>query len=91
MRNQSCIDVPIPPPYESEYYWDSSGYLAMNIPALAPGATWRLPLAFWRSLRWTSGSYEFVALADSDQIVRESNEVNNRSPAHPNVSTMVVP
>ena len=84
----SCSGVQIPPPYAREYSldrWDRD--LVMNIPALAPGATWRLPRAFWRSLQWTSGTYRFQAAADIDRVVPESNEGNNWSIE----STMVIP
>lgn len=83
--------IPIPPRYARDYYWDSrpqyGDYMYMNIPALAPGATWRLPQAFWSSLRWASGTYSFQATADFDGVVTETSEGNNPS----NYSTMVIP
>ena len=83
----SCSDVRIPPRYARDYSWGPAPYMVINIPALAPGAVWRLPQDFWGALRWTSGTYFFHAFADVDQVVPESNEWNNAS----NGSTMVVP
>lgn len=95
-----CDDVQIPSQYASEYYWRrvqglDGPYtnLVMRVPALAPGAVWRLPRAVWSALRWPSGTYLFQAIANPGDIeeVQESNRGNNRSPAPPNESTMVVP
>ncbi len=91
-----CDDVQIPSQYASEYFWRrTEGYtnLVMRVPALAPGAVWRLPRAVWSALRWPSGTYSFQAIANPGNIeeVPEGNRGNNRSPAPPNESTMVVP
>ena len=86
--NPMCPEIP--PRFAPEYSWDPSSpyreYMFLNIPTLAPGATYRIALPFWRFVRWLSGNYQFTAVADFDRVVLESNEGNNSG-----VSTMVVP
>lgn len=86
--NPMCPEIPRR--FAPEYSWDPSSpyreYMFLNVPALAPGATYRIALPFWRFVRWLSGNYQFTAVADFDRVVLESNEGNNSG-----VSTMVVP
>jgi len=60
--------------------------LTINVPALAPGATFSTTLAFWSLLHWNPGTYDFVAMADAANVVVESNKANNTT-----TSTMTVP
>lgn len=49
----------------------------VNVPPLAPGATYVHHLAFWPGLVFPKGTYKFVAKADATSVVAESNEANN--------------
>jgi hypothetical protein len=60
--------------------------LTLNVPALAPGATFSFTLPSFGAIKWTPGTYLFVAKADAANVVAESNEGNNVSN-----STLTVP
>jgi hypothetical protein len=60
--------------------------LTINVPALAPGATYSFTIPFWAALHWNPGTYVFVAKADAANVVAESNEGNNATN-----STLTVP
>jgi len=60
--------------------------VTINVPNLAPGAAYTHTLSFWGSLKWTSGKYDFKALADAANTVAESNEANNTA-----TSILIVP
>jgi hypothetical protein len=51
--------------------------LTVHVPPLAPGAAWTTTLPFWSTLKWSSGKFEFKAVADAANTVAESNETNN--------------
>jgi hypothetical protein len=51
--------------------------VTIHVPPLPPGAAWTHTLAFWGTLKWTSGKYTFKAIADAANTVAESNETNN--------------
>ncbi len=71
-----CADLP---PTVAAVYNDPAfpdkGTIA--VPALAPGAAFNHTLSFWGSLKWTSGKFDFKAMADAANVVAESNEANN--------------
>jgi hypothetical protein len=51
--------------------------LAINVGALAPGATFNHALPFFGGLVFPSGAYAFTTRADAGGVVAESNEANN--------------
>lgn len=51
--------------------------VTISVPALAPGAVFSHALSFWGSLKWTSGKFDFKAMADAANAVAESDEANN--------------
>ncbi|HKQ30303.1 MAG TPA: CARDB domain-containing protein [Burkholderiales bacterium] len=71
-----CADIP---PAMAAPYIDAAfpDHVVVNVPALAPGASFNHALAFWGSLVWMKGKYEFKAIADAGAVVAESNEANN--------------
>jgi len=70
-------------PYNDPAFPDKA---TVNVPALAPGATYSTTLGFWGLIHWNPGTYNFVAMADAANVVAESNEANNST-----TSTMTVP
>lgn len=71
-----CPEVPpaASAPYLDPMFPDN---VTVNVPALAPGASFSHTLSFWAALTWTSGTYTFVGKADAANTVAESNEGNN--------------
>jgi subtilase family serine protease len=51
--------------------------VTLHVPPLAPGAAWTTTLPFWGMLKWSSGKFDFKAVADAANTVAESNETNN--------------
>ena len=78
----------LPPTAGPEPFHDPAfpNALTINVPALAPGATYSFTIPFWGALHWNPGTYLFVAKADAANVVAESNEGNNVSN-----STLTVP
>lgn len=60
--------------------------VAVNVPALAPGASFDHILPFFGALLFPSGAYAFTARADAGGSNPESNELNNLK-----VRTKIVP
>ena len=72
-----CAELPPtagPDPFRDPVFPNA---LTLNVPALAPGATFSFTLPFWGALKWNPGTYLFVAKADAANVVAESNEGNN--------------
>jgi subtilase family serine protease len=71
-----CPEVPatVSAPYHDPMFPDD---VTVNVPALAPGASFSHTLTFWAALKWTTGTYTFVGKADAASTVAESNEGNN--------------
>jgi CARDB len=71
-----CPEVPatVSAPYHDPMFPDD---VTVNVPALAPGASFSHTLTFWAALKWTTGTYTFVGKADAANTVAESNEGNN--------------
>src|SRR5215469_7901735 len=69
----------LPPTAGPEPFHDPAfpNALTLNVPALAPGATFSFTLPFWGALKWNPGTYLFIAKADAANVVAESNEGNN--------------
>ena len=80
-----CADLP---PSLASAYNDPAfpDKVTINVPNLAPGATYNHTLSFWAVLKWTPGKYDFTAKADAANTVAESNEGNNTT-----TSTLTVP
>ena len=51
--------------------------VVVQVPALAPGASYTHTLSFWSQLQWPPGRYKFVATADASGAEAERNEANN--------------
>jgi len=49
----------------------------IQVPELAPGATFTHKLTFWDVSKWPSGTYRFTAVADANHALAESNMKNN--------------
>ncbi|HMF89647.1 MAG TPA: CARDB domain-containing protein, partial [Candidatus Angelobacter sp.] len=80
-----CPEIPATAsaPYHDPMFPDN---VTINVPGLAPGASFSHTLAFWGAMKWTTGTYSFVGKADAANTVAESNEGNNVAN-----STLVVP
>jgi len=81
-----CPELPAtltPSAYHDPMFPDS---VTVNVPGLAPGASFSHTLSFWAALKWTTGTYAFIGKADAANTVAESNEGNNVAN-----STLVVP
>ncbi len=80
-----CVD---PPAALAAAYHDPAfpDKVTIDVPALAPGATFNHTLSFWPALKWPSGKYDFTAFADAANTVVESNESNNTA-----TTTLTVP
>jgi len=80
-----CPDLPIS---AASTYFDPAfpKNATINVPQLAPGATFEHTLSFWETLHWPSGRYRFTAVADAAHVLSERNTKNNIA-----VSTLVVP
>src|SRR5262249_1650458 len=80
-----CPEVPATAaaPYHDPMFPDN---VTINVPGLAPGASFSHTLAFWGAMKWTTGTYTFVGKADAANTVAESNEGNNTAN-----STLIVP
>lgn len=60
--------------YENPAYPNA---VTVNVPAIAPGASFSHALSFWSDLNWTPGTYSLTVLVDVANTVGESNEGNN--------------
>ena len=71
-----CPEIPrtFMPNYTNPAFPDS---LAINVPGLAPGATFNHALPFFGGLVFPPGAYAFTTRADAGNAVAESNEGNN--------------
>jgi hypothetical protein len=71
-----CADIPpaLAAPYIDAAFPNS---VVVNVPALAPGASYNHALSFWGALVWPKGKYQFNAAADAGAVVAETNEANN--------------
>jgi hypothetical protein len=78
-----CPEAPGMAAYEDAALPD---HAVINIPALPPGASHVHHLAFWPALVFTTGTYQFKAVADATHAVAESNEANNTT-----VGSKIVP
>jgi hypothetical protein len=68
-----------PAPAESAPYEDPAfpNKLTVSVPGLSPGHVYNHKIAFWDSLVWRSGNYEFTVVADAANTVAETNEADN--------------
>lgn len=53
--------------------------VAVKVPALKPGESFKHQLSFWKNLQFKPGIYKFVAMADAGKDIPESNELNNKT------------
>lgn len=72
----SCPDLP---PSVMATYFDSAfpNNATIQVPALAPGATFTHTLSFWDAFRWTTGTYKFTAVADASHTIHEKSSPKN--------------
>jgi hypothetical protein len=72
----SCAD---PAPADLVPYTDAAfpNKLTVSVPGLSPGHVYNHKIAFWESLIWRSGNYEFTVVADAANTVAETNEADN--------------
>jgi len=61
-------------PYEDPAFPNK---LTVSVPGLSPGHVYNHKIAFWDSLVWRSGNYEFTVAADAANTVAETNEADN--------------
>ena len=61
-------------PYEDPAFPNK---LTVSVPGLAPGHVFNHKIAFWDSLVWAAGNYEFTVVADAGGAVAETNEGDN--------------
>ncbi len=61
-------------PYEDAAFPNK---LTVSVPGLSPGHVYNHKIAFWDSLVWRSGNYEFKVVADAANTVAETNEADN--------------
>lgn len=68
-----------PSPADSAPYEDPAfaNKLTVSVPGLSPGHVYSHKIAFWESLVWRSGNYEFTVTADAASTVAETNEADN--------------
>jgi len=68
-----------PSPREAAPYDDGAfpNKLTVSVSGLAPGHVFNHKIAFWDSLVWPSGNYEFTVVADAGGTVAETNEADN--------------
>lgn len=74
--NTSCAE---PSPADAAPYTDAvfPNKLTVSVPGLSPGHVYSHKIAFWDSLVWRSGNYEFTVVADAANTVAETNEADN--------------
>ena len=51
--------------------------ITVSVPGLMPGNVYNHKIAFWDSLVWRSGNYEFTVVADAANTVAETDETDN--------------
>jgi hypothetical protein len=51
--------------------------VTVSVPGLSPGHVYNHKIAFWDSLVWPSGNYEFTVVVDAANTVAETNEADN--------------
>jgi hypothetical protein len=61
-------------PYEDAAF---PNRLTVLVPGLLPGHVYNHKIAFWDSLVWRSGNYEFTVVVDAANAVAETNEDDN--------------
>jgi hypothetical protein len=71
-----CAD---PLPADLAAYTDAAfpNKVTVSVPGLSPGHVYNHKIAFWDSLVWSSGNYEFTVVADAANTVAETNEADN--------------
>jgi hypothetical protein len=71
-----CAD---PAPADMAPYADAAfpDKVTVSVPGLSPGHVYNHKIAFWDSLVWQSGNYEFTVVADAASAVAETNEADN--------------
>ena len=71
-----CAD---PAPADLAPYSDAAfpDKVTVSVPGLSPGHVYNHKIAFWDSLVWRSGNYEFTVVADAANTVAETNEADN--------------
>ncbi|NOT40838.1 MAG: hypothetical protein HOP13_10120 [Alphaproteobacteria bacterium] len=74
--NTSCAE---PSLADAAAYTDAAfpDRLTVSVPGLSPGHVYNHKIAFWDSLVWRSGNYEFTVVADAANTVAETNEADN--------------
>jgi hypothetical protein len=72
----SCAE---PAAADSAVYEDAAfpNKLTVSVPGLSPGHVYNHKIAFWDSLVWRSGNYEFTVVADAASAVAETDETDN--------------
>lgn len=68
-----------PAPADVAAYTDAAfvNKLTVSVPGLSPGHVYNHKIAFWDSLVWRSGNFEFTVVADAANTVAETNEADN--------------
>lgn len=68
-----------PAPADAAAYSDAAfpDKVTVSVPGLSPGHVYNHKIAFWDSLVWRSGNYEFTVVADAANTVAETNEADN--------------
>lgn len=68
-----------PAPADAAPYTDAAfpDKVTVSVPGLSPGHVYNHKIAFWDSLVWRSGNYEFTVVADAANAVAETNEADN--------------
>ncbi len=71
-----CAD---PAPADAAPYTDGAfpNKITVSVPGLSPGHVYNHKIAFWDSLVWRSGNYEFTVVADAANTVAETDETDN--------------
>jgi hypothetical protein len=72
----NCTD---PSPADLVPYTDAAfpNKLTVSVPGLSPGHVYNHKIAFWDSLVWRTGNYEFTVVADAANAIAETNEADN--------------
>ena len=76
MTRSGCADIPA----DVEATYSDPAFpnkLTVHVPPLGSGGSMDNHSPFWSTLKWSSGKFEFKAVADAANTVAESNETNN--------------
>jgi hypothetical protein len=70
-ETNSCPDLP---PSAAASYFDPAfpQHATIQVPSLAPGATFTHKLAFWGAMNWPKGKYKFTAVVRMSDSPRET-------------------